>query len=69
MENIDLVMLLSGSLLLVLAAISSVAERGRLRRKNMDRVGFMPWTSVFFFCFLAGIMLLGLGGRGWLSGS
>lgn len=32
-----------GSVALALTAVSGLAERRRLRRNNLDAVGFMPW--------------------------
>ena len=51
---------LAGMTALVLAAIAWSAERRRLRRIDLDRVGWVPWTSLFFFALLAGIVLLAL---------
>ncbi len=58
---------LAGGVLLVLAVLSVVAERRRLRRNRIDAVGFMPWTAVFFLAFFPGITLLALGVMGWLG--
>lgn len=38
-----------------------------MRRRNLDRVGFMPWTTIFFWTLLAAVLLLGLTGRAWLG--
>ncbi len=58
---------LAGSLLLLIAVASAVAERRRLRRKRIDAVGCMPWTAVFFLAFFPGVTLLALGVMGWLG--
>ena len=59
---------LAGGLLLLLAVISALAERRRLRRQRIDAVGFMPWTAVFFLAFFPGVTLVALGVMGWLKG-
>ena len=58
----------AGGALLLLAAVSGVAERRRLRRTRIDAVGFMPWTAVFFLSFFPGVVLLALATKGWLAG-
>lgn len=50
----------------MLAFIAIRAERIRLRRKNLDSVGFMPWTLIYLTNFLAAIVMLGLAARKWL---
>lgn len=52
----------------VLAALAWVMDRRRIRRSNLDRVGFMPWTPIFFWALLAAVLLLGLSGRAWIAG-
>jgi hypothetical protein len=59
---------LAGGALLLVAVVSALAERRRLRRSRIDAVGFMPWTAVFFLAFFPGITLLALGVIGWLKG-
>jgi hypothetical protein len=59
---------LASAALLLLAAGSALAERRRLRRRNIDAVGFMPWTAVFFVSFFPGVVLLLLAVKGWLAG-
>jgi hypothetical protein len=59
---------LAGAVLLLVALWSVVAERRRLRRKRIDAVGFVPWTTVFFVAFFPGVTLLALGVMGWLAG-
>lgn len=43
-ENLALVA--GACLLLAIAAL--LADRRRLRRKSIDRVGWMPWNAIFF---------------------
>jgi len=52
----------------VLAAVAWAGDRRRMRRRNLDRVGLMPWTSLFFWALLAALILLGLAARAWLAG-
>jgi len=59
---------LAGGALLAIAVVSALAERRRLRRRHIDAVGFMPWTTVFFLAFFPGVILLALAGKGWLAG-
>ena len=59
---------LAGGALLLLAIVSGLAERRRLRRQHIDAVGFMPWTAVSFLTFFPAVVLLALAGKGWLTG-
>jgi len=40
-----------------LAAFSTLAEWRRHRRRDPDRVGFMPWTLINVIAVLAAVML------------
>lgn len=53
---------------LALALTAVWAERRRLRRTNLDAVGFMPWTVIYLISFLAAIVFMGLAAREWFSG-
>jgi hypothetical protein len=59
---------LGGGALLLLAAVAGVAERRRLRRKRIDAVGWMPWTTVSFVAVFPGVTLLAIAVKGWISG-
>ena len=50
-----------------LAVIAWVGENKRLRRKDLDRVGFMPWTGIFFVAVLAAVVLIALAVKQWVS--
>jgi hypothetical protein len=54
------VALLSG----VLVAVSSVADRRRSRRSNIDDVGFMPWTAITVISVLATVVAAALALKG-----
>ncbi|MBT0669670.1 hypothetical protein HT136_14980 [Novosphingobium profundi] len=68
MDPTDQFMLVAGSALAVIAGIASLAERRRVKRRDLERVGFMPWNAIFFVSFLGAVLLIGLGGRHWLTG-
>ena len=40
------------------AALAWLGDRRRLRRRDLDRVGIMPWTSLFFWSLLAAVLML-----------
>jgi hypothetical protein len=54
------VALLSG----VLVAVSSLADRRRNRRRNIDAVGFMPWTAITVMSVLATVVAAALALKG-----
>ena len=60
--------LLPGLACAALALVAWFGDRRRTRRAAPDAVGFMPWTSVFFFAFLAAVLLLALAYGGWRTG-
>ena len=47
-----------GVLAALLAALAWHGDRRRMRRRDPDRVGLMPWTGLFFWSFLAAVLLL-----------
>ncbi|OYX92320.1 MAG: hypothetical protein B7Y74_12440, partial [Novosphingobium sp. 35-62-5] len=57
----------AGAVALVVALVSVWAERRRLRRTNLDAVGFMPWTVIYLTTFLTAIVFLGLSAREWFA--
>jgi hypothetical protein len=59
---------LTGGALLVVAAVALLGERRRLRRKHIDAVGWMPWTTVSVLATFAGLSLLAMAAMGWLRG-
>lgn len=59
---------LAGAGFLALAALTGLAERRRVRRERIDRVGWVPWTGLFLTCLVIGVSLLALGGLGLIKG-
>ena len=43
----------------LIALIAWRGDRRRRPRRDLDRVGIVPWTSLFFFALLAAVLLLG----------
>lgn len=68
MDDTTRIMLVTGGVASVIALIAWLGDRARMRRKDMDRVGFMPWTTIFFWSLLAAIVLIGIGVRGMFAG-
>lgn len=60
--------LFAGVGFLVLAGIMSFAERRRIRRERIDRVGWVPWTGLFLAFAVIGASLVGLGALGLIKG-
>jgi hypothetical protein len=60
--------LAAGLALLVLAGLMSFAERRRVRRERIDRVGWVPWTGLFLVFAVVGLTLSGLGAMGLIRG-
>jgi hypothetical protein len=54
------VSLLSG----VLVLVSSLADRRRNRRTNIEKIGFMPWTAITVFSVLATVISAALAIKG-----
>ena len=57
-----------GTLAALLAGFSALADRRRLRRRNLDAVGFVPWTALFLAGLLVCCVAFGLAARAWLAG-
>ena len=51
----------------LIAAVAWWGDRRRVRRRNLDRVGWMPWTPVFFVALMVACVALGLAAREWLA--
>ena len=59
--------LLGGLVAVALAAVARLADRRRMRRSDPDAVGFMPWTTVFFWAFLCACLLLTVAVLDWFG--
>ena len=59
---------LAGGALLLVALVAFAGERRRMRRKHIDAVGWVPWTTLFFVAFFCGVTLLAVAAAGWLRG-
>ncbi|ANU07523.1 hypothetical protein [Paraurantiacibacter namhicola] len=57
-----------GGALIVLAAFSLFMERRRVRRKHIDKVGWMPWLLLFVLCAVTGVSLLSMAIPGLMAG-
>lgn len=57
----------AGLMAVFVAAIAWSGDWRRFHRSNLDKVGIMPWTPIFFFALLAAIVLLGLAAKTWLA--
>lgn len=50
-----------------LAILAWAGDRRRMRRTNLDAVGFMPWTPVFFVALMIACIALGFAAKDWLA--
>ena len=60
-------MALGGLTAAAVAAVAWSGDRRRFRRTNLDKVGFMPWTPIFFAGLLVALVLFGIAARLWLA--
>lgn len=67
MDDSLTVMTIIGGVAALVALVAWIGDRRRHNRKDIDRVGFMPWTAIFFWSLLAAVLLLGLSARAWLG--
>ena len=68
MDDVPVELLSLAGLALATALAAWIGDRRRMRRSDPDAVGFMPWTSVFFWSALAALVLLALAGKAWVTG-
>ena len=52
----------------LIAALAWWGDRRRIRRSNLDAVGWVPWTPVFFVGLMVAVVSLGLAARDWVAG-
>ncbi len=67
MDSLTEMLAIAGLSAVVVAAIAWNGDWRRFRRSNLDKVGIMLWTPIFFLALLAAIFLLGLAARVWLA--
>ena len=51
-----------------LALAAWLGDRRRMRRRDPDGVGWMPWTSVFFLALMHACVFGALAFQGWVRG-
>ena len=59
---------IAGGGLLLVALVSYLGDRKRARRKHIDAVGWIPWTTLSFLALFGGVVLLSFAVKGWLAG-
>ncbi len=45
---------------IALAGVSAFADRARVRRSNLDAVGFMPWSLILILTLIAAAVFAAL---------
>jgi len=54
--------------LLLLSGVALWADIKRAKRKHVDRVGWVPWTKIFYISALLGVTLVIMAIKGWGKG-
>jgi hypothetical protein len=57
---------IAGSLAAVIALVAWIGDHRRRKRKDIDAVGFVDWTTIFFIALMLAVLLLGGAVRLWL---
>ena len=56
-----------GAAMLLVALIAFLGDRRRMRRRQIDAVGWMPWRDVAALSLFAGFVLMAVAVTGWLG--
>lgn len=67
MVLVDHALPLGGAAALLLAGLAWWGDCRRARRADLDRVGLMPWTGLFFWALLLAAILLAGALELWLA--
>lgn len=51
----------------LLALFAWAGDRRRMRRRDLDRVGVMPWTTLFFWSLFVAVLFGAAAAQGWLA--
>ena len=57
-----------GGAMLTVAVIAFIGDRRRMRRRRIDAVGWVPWSTLSVLTTFAGLSLLAMAAMGWLRG-
>ena len=57
-----------GAALLAVSALAMWRDRRRAKRRDMDRVGIMPWRDIAALTTMGGLIVLAFGLMGWIRG-
>jgi hypothetical protein len=68
MHELAIAHAVAAGIAVTLTMVAWLGDHRRMRRRNPDAVGFMPWTAVFFVSLLASCVLIGLAAREWFAG-
>lgn len=66
MDHVFLLTVL-GTTASAVAIIAWIGDRRRFNRAHIDRVGIMPWTTIFFWSLMVAVLCLGMAARGSLA--
>ncbi len=53
-----------GAIAALVALIAGLAERRRMNRKDIEKVGFMPWPLIMMMSLLLAVVAIGLALKG-----